>query len=96
MQFTTLIISGFLGLAAAADVSSLASQIPSCGQTCLVDGAASANCGTDDYSCQCDNQATIIANSSSCITSSCSVSDISSKLLLHPDIDVEVVTKEEN
>lgn len=82
MQLTTLILSVFLGLSAAAssDVSSLISQLPSCGQTCLVSGAAAANCEATDYSCQCDNEDTIIANSTSCIVSSCSVSDISSKM----------------
>lgn len=86
MQFTTLVLSGFLSLAVAqsSDVSSLISELPSCGQTCLVNGAAAANCEATDYSCQCDNQDAIIANSTSCILSACSVSDISSKLLCCP------------
>lgn len=83
MQFKTLTLTAFVGLAAAASssssVSSLVSEIPSCATSCLDQGAAAADCGTTDYSCQCKNQATISTNASSCLASSCSVSDISSK-----------------
>lgn len=83
MQFNTIVLSGFLGLAAAAssDVTSLVSQLPSCSTACLADGASSAGCSSTDYSCQCENQDAITTNSSSCISTSCSVSDISSKYL---------------
>lgn len=81
MQFKTIVLSSFLGLVAAAssDVTSLASQLPSCSQTCLDEGASAANCDSTDYSCQCENQDTITTNSSTCISSSCSITDISSK-----------------
>lgn len=85
MQFKILTLTALVGLAATAtssSVSSLASDIPSCATSCLDQGAAAADCGTTDYSCQCENQATISSNASSCLASSCSVSDISSKF--HP------------
>ncbi|KAJ4396622.1 hypothetical protein N0V93_000843 [Gnomoniopsis smithogilvyi] len=79
MQFKTIVLSSFLGLVAAAssDVTSLTSQLPSCSKTCLAEGASAANCDSTDYTCQCENQDTVTANSSACVSTSCSVSDIS-------------------
>lgn len=85
MQSKTVLLSGLLSLASFAaaadsssDLSTLASDLPSCSLPCLVSGASSAGCGATDYSCQCSNQQTIQANATSCLTSACSVADISS------------------
>lgn len=97
MQFKTVTLTAFVGLAAAAasssssSVTDLASQIPSCASTCLDQGAAAANCGTSDYSCQCDNQPTISSNASSCLASSCSVTDISSTYLSLSTLSLQCV-----
>ncbi|KUI58562.1 hypothetical protein VP1G_05848 [Cytospora mali] len=79
MQFKTIAISAFIGLAAATsstDVSSLTNELPSCSLLCLVSGATAAGCGATDYTCQCNNQAAITSNATTCLTSSCSASDI--------------------
>lgn len=83
MQFKTIVLAGFLGLATAAssesssDVSSLAAELPSCSVSCITESAAAQGCGSTDYSCQCENEAAISANASSCLTSSCSIQNIS-------------------
>lgn len=85
MQFTTLALSALAGLAAAAtNLDTIASQMPSCSQSCLLQGATAAGCGSTDYACQCDKTDTVTSNSSACIMSSCSVTDISSTLTPTP------------
>lgn len=81
MQIKTVVLSGFLGLAAAAssDLASLVAELPSCSLPCLEQGASAADCGTSDYSCQCSSQDTITANATSCLTTSCSITNITSK-----------------
>ncbi|KAF3762931.1 hypothetical protein M406DRAFT_264376 [Cryphonectria parasitica EP155] len=83
MQFKNIALAGFISLASAAssdsNVTAIASQLPSCATSCLTTGAASAGCGATDYSCQCDNKATIETNATSCLTTSCSVTDITCK-----------------
>lgn len=82
MQFQTIVLAGFLGLAAAAssdsssDLSSLVAQIPSCSTSCITKSAAAQGCGSSDYSCQCENQEVIATNAASCLTSSCSIQNI--------------------
>lgn len=84
MQFKTIAISTFIGLAAATtstDVSALTNELPSCSLLCLMSGASSAGCGATDYTCQCENQAAITSASTSCLKSACSASEIGSKLI---------------
>ncbi|ROV95738.1 hypothetical protein VMCG_07641 [Cytospora schulzeri] len=79
MQFKTIAISTFIGLAAATsstDVSDLTNELPSCSLLCLVSGASSAGCGATDYTCQCENQAVITSGSTECLTQSCSAAEI--------------------
>lgn len=79
MQFKTIALASFLGLAAAAsdsDVSSLAAQLPSCSTSCLDDAASSQGCDSTDYTCLCENMDAISKNATSCLTSSCSISNI--------------------
>lgn len=82
MQSKNIVLASFLGLAAAAssDVMSLVAKLPSCSTPCLVAGAASAGCGITDYSCQCQNEKAISLNATSCLTTSCSIADITSTL----------------
>ncbi|PSR79085.1 hypothetical protein BD289DRAFT_455985 [Coniella lustricola] len=83
MQFTALLLAGTFGLATAASSSSssnttaLVAELPSCSTSCLTDGAADAGCSTTDYSCMCSNMDAVTANVSTCLASSCSVTDIS-------------------
>jgi hypothetical protein len=84
MQFKTIAISTFIGLAAATsstDVSALTNELPSCSLLCLVSGASTAGCEATDYACQCENQAAITTASTSCLKSACSASEIGSKLI---------------
>lgn len=84
ITLTTATLIGLAAAAASSDVSSLVSQIPSCADTCLDQGAAAASCGTTDYACQCEHQDTIASNATTCLVSSCSVSDISSTCFFSP------------
>ncbi|KAJ0119191.1 cfem domain-containing protein [Diaporthe amygdali] len=78
MQFKAIVLSGVLGLVAAqsSDVASLVAELPSCSLTCLLAGASAADCESMDYSCQCNKQDVIVANATSCLTSSCNTNDI--------------------
>ncbi|CAN8105900.1 unnamed protein product [Discula destructiva] len=79
MQFNIILFSSFLGLAAAAssNVTDLASQLPSCSQSCLANSTSAAGCDSTDYSCHCEHEAAITTDSTTCLMSSCSVMDIS-------------------
>lgn len=82
MQFKTIAISAFVGLAAATsstDVSDLVNDLPSCSLLCLVSGASEAGCGATDYTCQCKSESSITTNATSCLKSSCSATEIGSK-----------------
>ncbi|KAL1859543.1 hypothetical protein Daus18300_009544 [Diaporthe australafricana] len=78
MQFKAIVLSAVVGLVAAqsSDVTSLVAQLPSCSLTCLLAGASAADCESMDYSCQCNKQDVIVANATSCLTSSCNTNDI--------------------
>jgi len=76
MQFKTLVVAAFFGLATAAvDPSTIISQIPSCALTCLLTGAASANCDVTDYACQCKNFDAIQKTVAPCVQGACSTAD---------------------
>lgn len=80
MQFKTIAISTFLGLAAATiDVSSLVNELPSCSLLCLISGASATGCSATDYACQCENEAAVTGNATTCLKSACSASEIGSK-----------------
>lgn len=80
MQFKTIAISTFLGLAAATiDVSSLVNELPSCSLLCLISGASTTGCSATDYACQCENEAAVTGNATTCLKSACSASEIGSK-----------------
>ncbi|KAG6359204.1 hypothetical protein INS49_012724 [Diaporthe citri] len=78
MQFKAIVLSTVLGLVAAqsSDVASLVTELPSCSLTCLLAGASAADCESMDYACQCGKQDVIVANATSCLTSSCNTNDI--------------------
>jgi hypothetical protein len=84
MQFKAIVLSTVIGLVAAqsSDVASLVAELPSCSLTCLLAGASAADCESVDYSCQCGKQDVIVANATSCLTSSCNPNDIASTF--HP------------
>lgn len=83
MQIKTLFVAAFIGLAAAQDVTSLIGEIPSCALQCLLSAGTSAGCEATDYKCQCENSSKIQASASSCLTSSCTTQEISSKSFLN-------------
>ncbi|KAI7786782.1 hypothetical protein LA080_002252 [Diaporthe eres] len=78
MQFKAIVLSTVLGLVAAqsSDVASLVTELPSCSLTCLLAGASAADCESMDYACQCGKQDVIVANATSCLTTSCNTNDI--------------------
>lgn len=80
MQFKAIVLSTVLGLVAAqsSDVASLVAELPSCSLTCLLAGASAADCESVDYACQCGKQDVIVANATTCLTSSCNTNDIDS------------------
>lgn len=81
MQFKAIALSTVLGLVAAQssfDVASLVAELPSCSLTCLLAGASAADCDSMDYACQCGKQDVIVANATSCLTTSCNTNDIAS------------------
>ncbi|KAI1199392.1 hypothetical protein F5X97DRAFT_322366 [Nemania serpens] len=75
MQFRTIAISLFAALVAADHISDLASQVPSCAQSCLASAAQKAGCDATDYKCQCGKAGDITGNSALCLTTSCSSDD---------------------
>lgn len=83
MQFKAVVLSTVLGLVAAqsSDVASLVTELPSCSLTCLLAGASAADCESMDYACQCGKQDVIVANATSCLTTSCNTNDIASMFL---------------
>lgn len=81
MQFKAFLVSTFIVVVAAQDVSSLTAQLPTCAFPCLAEAATTTGCDIIDYSCQCTNMAAIETSSATCLTSNCSVADIGSKLL---------------
>lgn len=76
MKFSVSIVAAsvaaFAGAAVAEDCVSLALKvIPSCAQTCFLNGAPSIGCGGTDFQCQCKNQAKLMAAVESCVKKSC-------------------------
>lgn len=81
MQFRTIAISLFAALVAADHISDLASQVPSCAQSCLASAAQKAGCDATDYKCQCGKAGDITGNSALCLTTSCSSDDAAGRVL---------------
>lgn len=94
MQFKAIVLSTVLGLVAAqsSDVASLVAELPSCSLTCLLAGASAADCESMDYSCQCGKQDVIVANATSCLTSSCNTNDIASMFYSQQSVDRHTAT----
>ncbi|KAF2195539.1 hypothetical protein K469DRAFT_14501 [Zopfia rhizophila CBS 207.26] len=52
---------------------SVASAIPTCGQSCLLSAGSAIGCGTGDYSCQCASSSALQASAQNCVISACGV-----------------------
>lgn len=62
-------------IAQAADCLDVAqAEIPSCAQSCFLENAPSVGCGGLDFTCQCQNEATLYAAIEPCVASGCSES----------------------
>lgn len=46
--------------------------IPSCAQSCFLDGAPAVGCGGTDFACQCNQEAALYAAIEGCVASGCS------------------------
>ena len=94
MQFKAIVLSAVVGLVAAqsSDVASLVAELPSCSLTCLLAGASAADCESMDYSCQCGKQDVIVANATSCLTTSCNTNDIASEFCSSPSVIMQIAT----
>lgn len=58
--------------ARAADCASVAlGAIPSCAQSCFLDGAPSVGCDGTDFACQCEHEAKLYAAIEGCVSSGC-------------------------
>ncbi|KAK0731125.1 hypothetical protein B0H67DRAFT_639550 [Lasiosphaeris hirsuta] len=75
------LIGGALSLAGAA-VSQLSgcaavavTAIPTCAQSCYLDGAPTIGCAGLDFECQCSKQAALFAAIESCVAESCEASE---------------------
>jgi hypothetical protein len=78
MRISTVVLGGFLTLASefltveAADCVGVAlKEIPSCAQSCFVNGAPSIGCGGLDFGCQCQQEAALYAAIEGCVASGC-------------------------
>lgn len=64
---------------AAADCMSLAlTAIPTCAQSCFLNGAPEIGCGATDFACQCGKQAALMAAIEGCVQTSCKASEFQS------------------
>ncbi|CAD0114525.1 unnamed protein product [Aureobasidium uvarum] len=59
---------------AQSNAASVLSSLPSCGQTCILNGIAATGCSASDSACLCSNTA-YQSGVASCVTSSCSAKD---------------------
>ena len=59
-------------LVRAADCVNVAlGAIPSCAQSCFLNGAPSVGCGGTDFACQCEQEARLYAAIEGCVSSGC-------------------------
>jgi hypothetical protein len=78
MRLSTVVLGGFLTLASefllveAADCLGVALKaIPSCAQSCFINGAPTIGCGGLDFECQCQQQPALMAAIEGCVASKC-------------------------
>lgn len=78
MRLSTVVLGGFLTLASqflaveAADCVGVAlKEIPSCAQSCFINGAPTIGCGGLDFACQCQQQPALMAAIEGCVASKC-------------------------
>ncbi|KAG7039146.1 CFEM domain-containing protein [Colletotrichum scovillei] len=74
-NFTRLVAGAVLlasGVAAAENCASVAvTAIPSCAQSCFLDGASFVGCDSLDFSCQCGQEAALYAAIEPCVATGC-------------------------
>lgn len=70
--FSTLALT-YVGLVVAAkDCASVAStEIPSCAQNCILNGAPTIGCEATNFSCQCEQSAALFAAIEGCVATAC-------------------------
>ena len=59
-------------VAAAGDCANVAvTAIPSCAQSCFLNGAPSVGCAASDFACQCEQEARLYAAIEGCVSDGC-------------------------
>src|SRR5690348_15605145 len=72
ISITALVLGGLTSLTLAADCLNVAlSVIPSCAQSCFINGAPSVGCGGTDFTCQCQQEAKLYAAIEGCVSAGC-------------------------
>ncbi|KAF2108277.1 hypothetical protein BDV96DRAFT_262634 [Lophiotrema nucula] len=79
MKSFTLVLTLALAFASSADAqtacSSVATAIPSCGQSCLLSAGSAVGCSSADYGCQCTSSSEIQATAINCVLGACDLGD---------------------
>ncbi|KAK8170967.1 hypothetical protein BKA80DRAFT_305810 [Phyllosticta citrichinensis] len=70
-----LAVAASFALAAPILAAYTSADIPSCANTCFEDGAPKVGCSVTDQACLCENQSDLTNEITSCVTTSCSISD---------------------
>ncbi|OTA98505.1 hypothetical protein M426DRAFT_17336 [Hypoxylon sp. CI-4A] len=86
MQFKTLAVALFAAVVAADSVQELISQIPSCAKPCLDNASTTIGCSTTDNKCQCGKIDDLTSEAIGCVSSSCSVDDLTAATKLSAEI----------
>ena len=66
------VLAGLAAVARAADCVGVAlTAIPSCAQSCFLNGAPSVGCAGTDFGCQCQQEARLYAAVEGCVSTGC-------------------------
>ncbi len=69
---STVLLAAFVAVARAADCTGVAlSAIPTCAQSCFIEGVPSVGCGGTDFTCQCEQEARLYAAIEGCVATGC-------------------------
>ncbi|KAI1394375.1 uncharacterized protein F4822DRAFT_424854 [Hypoxylon trugodes] len=86
MQFKTFAIAFFAGAVAAQSAQQLISEIPSCAKPCLDKASQAIGCSTTDNKCQCSKMDDLTTQAITCVSSECSVDDLTKATQLSAQI----------
>ncbi|KAF2244926.1 hypothetical protein BU26DRAFT_89340 [Trematosphaeria pertusa] len=72
--FVTAIALAFASTSSAQTAcDSVASAIPTCGQSCLLSAGSAIGCGTGDYGCQCTSSSALQNSALGCVVGACGI-----------------------